>query len=131
MKPTEQAFEQHPELKESIQHAATFWKTDSTWSYHLNQINKVCEELHEAQEAISQMQPEWVSVDSRYDLPEIGLPVLVQTEYLDKGKPTTEVFCGYLDHDGELMVYPSDDPYGWSFKECVTQWCVLPQPPTK
>lgn len=44
-----QAFESYPELAESIQHAACHWKTDSTWSNHLQQINTVCAELHALQ----------------------------------------------------------------------------------
>lgn len=111
MKPTEHAFEQHPELKESIQHAATFWKTDSTWSYHLNQINKVCEELHEAQAAISQMQPEWVAVNSPADLPTDN-----QSYWCEMKDGTVECRDGFtIRRFGALRYTPF----------------VKPQPPTK
>lgn len=39
------AFEDYPALSERLLHAAHFWKTDSTWSATLQEINNVCEQL--------------------------------------------------------------------------------------
>jgi len=39
-----QPFEKHKDLTISIEHAANYWKTDSTWSNHLYQINLLCED---------------------------------------------------------------------------------------
>lgn len=39
-----QPFENYPELTNSIQHAATHWKTDSQWTNHLYQINELCQQ---------------------------------------------------------------------------------------
>ncbi len=37
-----QDFENYPDLRDSILHAANNWKTDSSWSNHLEQINILC-----------------------------------------------------------------------------------------
>lgn len=42
-----QPFEKHEKLRESILHAANFWSTDTEWSNHLEQINKVCQQHSE------------------------------------------------------------------------------------
>lgn len=69
----------------------------------------------------------WISIDE--GIPDICEKVLVVTEYLDKGKPASEMFVGYLGEDGDLYSIPNDDNYGWSFKECVTFWMHLPESP--
>lgn len=72
-------------------------------------------------------QPKWIPVTER--LPEIGHVVLVQTLYMDKGKPTTDCFSGYMDEYGDLIVHPTDENYGWEFNDCVTHWMPLPDSP--
>lgn len=77
--------------------------------------------------ALSQMEPEWVAVTER--LPEVGVPVIVETEYRNCGIPVEDCFMGYMDEYGDLIVHPTDEDYGWQFNDCVTRW--KPQPPTK
>lgn len=69
----------------------------------------------------------WLRIDQ--GLPEVGKNVIVVTEFLDKGKPASDMFIGYLGEDGDLYSIPEDENYGWSFKECVTFWCAAPKFP--
>lgn len=45
---TKQPFEYYENLRDSVLHAATHWKTDRLWSNHLEQINIICFKLQEA-----------------------------------------------------------------------------------
>lgn len=45
---TKQPFEYYENLRDSVLHAATHWKTDRLWSNHLEQINIICLKLQEA-----------------------------------------------------------------------------------
>lgn len=70
----------------------------------------------------------WVGIEE--GLPEIGKSVEVVTEFMNKGKPATEIFIGYVGEDGELYSLPVDDNYGWPFKECVAFWRYVQEFPT-
>ena len=80
-----------------------------------------------AKDLEKQFTPQWIKVTDF--LPKIGHSVIVYVEYVSKGIDTNQTFCGYMDEDGDLISMPEDDPYGWSFAECVTHWMPLPEMP--
>lgn len=71
---------------------------------------------------------EWIKVEDK--LPEIGVHVLVCTEYYDrKGNRLTEIFVGYMNEEEELVQFPDDWTGGDAFNEVVSHWHPLPEPP--
>lgn len=69
----------------------------------------------------------WTKIEK--GLPDAGQDVLVYVEYLNKNKPESAIFVGYMDEYGGLHSKPDDEDYGWEFHECVTHWMPLPEPP--
>lgn len=75
---------------------------------------------------------QWISVDTK---PEVGTPVFVRTEYVNKssGRNVTmnDYFVAYMDEHGDTIICPTDESYGWNFNDCVTHWQPLPSPPNQ
>lgn len=71
---------------------------------------------------------EWISVKERK--PDVGVHVLVATEYYDRNKKLLqEVFVGYMNDESELVHFPDDWTGGDLFEDCVSHWQPLPEPP--
>lgn len=63
----------------------------------------------------------WIAISEK--LPEIGDPVIVFCEYEEGDSwPKEEMFVGYRNDDGDLIVFPTNEDYGWKFEFCVTHW---------
>jgi hypothetical protein len=69
----------------------------------------------------------WISGEER--LPDVGTPVYVKAEYLERGKEMVDYFTAYMDEFGDTIICPTGDSYGWQFNDCVTHWMPLPAPP--
>lgn len=121
MKPTEQKTMLDFLNEVSIEEGHTGWRMvyDQHNYFDCNYIPQEAGRRY-ANWAISQMQPEWVSVEDR--LPEINQQVLV----VDKGKVKNAVYEQQGDY--RLFFLEKDGIFHYSN---VTHWNYLPQPPTK
>jgi len=62
-----QPFEQHQRLSELLLHAANNWKTDSTWSETLEQINKVFHQNASLQSRVERYEKALIEIKNNCD----------------------------------------------------------------
>lgn len=82
--------------------------------------------------ALSQpVQTDWISVEK--ELPKVGKPVIAIAEYMHRDKPESATLYCYLAENGDCVLLPDEDDYGWKFAEVITYYIyadkIIPQPP--